>query len=79
MEIKKQAQKLRDSLQQLIYKIINPLVHGMIKIGITPNIVTTIGFLGNLAGACLLIYAGINQEVNHYNLIGWAGGIIFCS
>lgn len=79
MEIKKQAKKLRDSLQQLIYKIINPLVHGMIKIGITPNIVTTIGFLGNLAGACLLIYAGINQEVNHYNLIGWAGGIILCS
>ncbi len=79
MEIKKQAKKLRDSLQQLIYKIINPLVHGMIKIGITPNIVTTIGFLGNLAGACLLIYAGINQEVNYYNLIGWAGGIILCS
>ena len=40
MEIKKQAKKLRDSLQQLIYKIINPLVHGMIKIGITPNLVT---------------------------------------
>lgn len=35
--------------------------------------------MGNLAGACLLIYAGINQEVNHYNLIGWAGGIILCS
>ena len=69
----------RDWLQQTIYKIINPIVHGMIKIGITPNIVTTIGFLGNLAGACLLIYAGINQEVNHYNLIGWAGGIILCS
>lgn len=26
----------RDYLQQLIYKIINPLIHGMIKIGITP-------------------------------------------
>ena len=24
----------RDYLQQLIYKIINPLIHGMIKIGI---------------------------------------------
>ena len=39
MEIKKQAKKLRDSLQQLIYKIINPLVHGMIKIGITSRLV----------------------------------------
>ncbi len=79
MEIKKQAKKLRDSLQQLIYKIINPLVHGMIKIGITPNLVTTIGFLGNLAGACILVYAGINQDMNHYSLIGWAGGVILLS
>lgn len=30
MEIKKRAKKLRDQLQQLIYKIINPVVHGMI-------------------------------------------------
>ena len=29
----------RDYLQQLIYKIINPLIHGMIKIGITPNFI----------------------------------------
>ena len=27
----------RDWLQQVIYKIINPVVHGMIRIGITPN------------------------------------------
>ena len=27
----------RDWLQQVIYKIINPVVRGMIKIGITPN------------------------------------------
>ena len=53
MGIKKQAKKMRDALQQLIYKIINPLIHGMIKVGITPNVVTTIGFLGNLAGAIM--------------------------
>ena len=35
----------RDYLQQLIYKIINPLIHGMIKIGITPNFITTTGFI----------------------------------
>ena len=33
----------RDYLQQLIYKIINPLIRGMIKIGITPNFITTTG------------------------------------
>ena len=31
----------RDWLQQVIYKIINPVVHGMIRIGITPNFITT--------------------------------------
>ena len=79
MEIKKQAKKMRDALQQLIYKIINPLIHGMIKIGITPNVVTTIGFLGNLAGACILIYAGAHPEQEPFTCIGWAGGIILLS
>lgn len=79
MEIKRKAKNLRDKLQQGIYMVINPVVHGMIKIGITPNIVTTIGFLGNLVGACLLIYAGICKESNLYSLIGWAGGIILLS
>ncbi len=32
----------RDYLQQLIYKIINPLIRGMIKIGITPNFITVL-------------------------------------
>lgn len=35
----------RDWLQQMIYKIINPIVHGMIKIGITPNFITTTGLI----------------------------------
>ena len=41
----------RDYLQQLIYKIINPLIHGMIKIGITPNFITTTGFILNVVAA----------------------------
>ena len=79
MGIKKQAKKLRDALQQFIYKVIDPLIHGMIKIGITPNMVTTIGFLGNLAGACILIYTGIHPDREPYRLIGWAGGVILVS
>ena len=31
----------RDFLQQVIYKIINPLIKGMIKAGINTNIITT--------------------------------------
>ncbi len=50
----------RDYLQQLIYKIINPLIHGMIKIGITPNFITTTGFILNVVAAGhALLYAVI--------------------
>ena len=37
----------RDFLQKVIYAIINPLIKAMIAVGITPNIVTFVGFLGN--------------------------------
>ena len=41
--------------------------------------VTTIGFLGNLAGACILIYAGAHPDETPYRLIAWAGGVILVS
>lgn len=34
MENKSMFNKMRDALQLGIYKVINPLVHGMIKVGI---------------------------------------------
>lgn len=81
MDIKKFFKSKRDDLQQAIYFVINPLVRGMIKIGITPNIVTTIGFLGNLAAAGLFIYAGkvSTPEAPAYNWVGWAGLTIILS
>ena len=65
----------RDFLQQVIYKIINPLVRGMIKVGITTNFITTTGFVLNVAAAALLIYAGINTN-GEPAYVGWAGGVI---
>ena len=49
--------KYRDYLQKLIYTLINPIIKGMIKMGITPNMVTTIGFVGNVVAAFLFIHA----------------------
>lgn len=66
----------RDYLQQVIYKIINPFIHGMIKIGITPNFITTTGFLLNVVAAGVLIYACIYAEHGDFSYLGWAGGII---
>jgi len=68
----------RDFLQKLIYWIINPLVKGMIKIGITPNIITFIGLLGNIAAAVLVIYGGINAPKD-LSYVGWSGGILILS
>ena len=67
---------LRDWLQQMIYKIINPLVHGMIKIGITPNFITTTGLILNIVAACIFLYAGMKGEREDFYYIGWGGGII---
>lgn len=66
----------RDYLQQLIYKIINPLIRGMIKIGITPNFITTTGFVLNVVAAGMFVYAGIYGGQNDLVIIGWAGGVI---
>ncbi len=71
--------KTRDSLQQGIYCVINPFVRLLIKMGVTPNIVTTIGFLGNLIAAAMFVYAGIihrrelgaDSEQLQFGWIGW--------
>lgn len=77
MKMKKIFKKMRDGLQQLIYKVINPFVYGMIKIGITPNMVTTIGFLGNVLAAALMVYA-TKQDVkaDQYYWMAWSGATI---
>ncbi len=79
MDIKSTAKSLRDSLQQGIYVVINPLVRLMIAIGITPNMVTTIGLLGNIAAAALLVVAGYRTGLTGevpWSLVTWAGGLI---
>ena len=65
----------RDFLQKLIYRVINPVVKLMIKAGITPNIITFVGLLGNIAAAALLVYAGMNYSKD-LTYMGWAGAII---
>ena len=47
----------RDFLQKVIYRIINPIIKAMIAMGITPNIVTFIGFLGNIVAAAFFLDA----------------------
>lgn len=71
-------ESLRNSIQQFVYKVIDPGVRAAVRIGITPNVVTTLGMLGNAAGAGILVYAAISAPTD-YSLIGWAGVVIIIS
>lgn len=70
--------KMRDALQQGIYCVINPFVRLLIRMGVTPNMVTTIGLLGNIAAAAILVYAGwLGSPADmNYSLVTWAGAVI---
>lgn len=75
---------LRDGIQQFVYRVIDPGVRTAVKIGITPNVVTTLGMLGNAAGAAMLVYAAAETKTNpctigDYSMIGWAGVVIIIS
>lgn len=79
MDIKATSKKTRDSLQLGIYRVINPFVRFLIRMGVTPNIVTTIGFLGNLAAAVVIVMAGYgaaNTGIVDWSLVTWAGALI---
>lgn len=65
----------RDFLQKVIYHVINPLVSALIKLHITPNIITFVGLLLNLLATALFIYAAVYAP-QQLNLIGWGGAVI---
>lgn len=68
--------KIRDIAQQLIYKIIDPVVRGLIKMGITPNFITTTGFLLNIVACCIFIYGATHGERGDFSYVGWGGAVI---
>ena len=79
----------RDFLQKIIYHLIDPLIRLMLRLHITPNVVTLIGFLGNLAATWLFIRAAQTLtlttcpsprgEVEGEALILWGGIVILAA
>ena len=80
MNIKTTAKQGRDMLQRGIYVVINPFVRMLIKIGFTPNMVTTIGLLGNIAAAVVIVMSALDATANNgvpdYGLLTWGGALI---
>src|SRR6195952_2298415 len=71
-----QQTTMRKSLQLGIYKVIDPFVKLLIKLGLTPNAVTTIGFVLNLGVAAIFVIGGEEGNRGDLSYIGWAGGLI---
>lgn len=67
---------LRTGIQLGIYKIIDPVVKGLIKLGLTPNMVTTIGFFLNVGVAIIFVKGAEVGNRGDLSYVGWAGGLI---
>jgi phosphatidylglycerophosphate synthase len=80
MEAVEQKSKLytiiRDSLQKVIYKILHPFVRFLIRIGCTPNTITTIGLVLNLSVAVIFILGTKEKNIGDLSYVGWAGAMI---
>ncbi len=67
---------IRDQAQKGIYKIINPFVRFLIKLGLTPNMITTIGLLLNIGVAVIFIMGAEKGNRGELGYVGWAGALI---
>jgi phosphatidylglycerophosphate synthase len=71
-----ETKTVRDNLQQSIYKIINPFVKGLIRVGLTPNAVTTIGLLLNIGVAIIFIFGAEKTNRGDLSFVGWGGALV---
>ncbi|HEX4850984.1 MAG TPA: DUF4833 domain-containing protein, partial [Puia sp.] len=67
---------LRSRLQKGIYAVINPFVRLLIRMGLTPNMVTTIGLVLNIGVAVIFIVGGEEGNRGDLSYIGWAGLLV---
>lgn len=62
--------------QGLVYNVIQPLIELLIRLKVTPNAITTIGFLVNIGATIIFIIgAEYGARSDHY-YIGWAGATL---
>jgi CDP-diacylglycerol---glycerol-3-phosphate 3-phosphatidyltransferase len=73
-----ESKSLRVKLQFGIYKIIDPFVRLLLRIGFTPNIVTIIGFLLNIGVAVIFVIGAEKSKSikGNFSYLGWAGALI---
>ncbi len=67
---------IRTNMQLGIYKVIDPFVKLLIKLGLTPNAVTSIGFVLNVGVAVIFIAGAEEGKRADLRFVGWAGALI---
>jgi CDP-diacylglycerol---glycerol-3-phosphate 3-phosphatidyltransferase len=71
-----ESKTLRVRLQFGIYKILDPFVRLLIRLGFTPNTVTVIGFLLNIGVAVIFVLGGEEGNRGDLSYVGWAGALV---
>jgi len=66
-------QDFRNAIQHGVYVIIDGPVRLMVKCGVTPNMMTTVGLLGNIFAAALFVYSALYVPADDYSVVGYAG------
>lgn len=59
--------------QLIIYNILNPFIQLLIKLGVTPNMVTSFGFFLNIFAAVIFIVGAEIAERDELSYVGWGG------
>lgn len=65
--------QFRDAIQHGVYFIIDPGVRLMVRLGVTPNMMTTVGLFGNIAAAALFVYSALTRPADDFSLILLSG------
>ena len=63
----------KKSGQELVYSLFNPLINGLIKIGVTPNMVTILGLFLNALATGIFIYGSELGDRTDHTYVAWAG------
>lgn len=66
----------KKSGQDLVYGLINPFIKLLLRLGITPNMITFFGLVLNILAAAIFIYGAECGERNNHTYVGIASGVI---
>src|SRR5882672_3270867 len=67
---------MRDRLQKVLHNLLHPVVRFFIAIGLTPNLVTTLGLMLNIVVAIIFIVGAEKGNRSDMSYIGWGGLMI---